>query len=105
MFLKSKMVWFEDNPYDKKRCHPDLKIDKVIGTGLKVILQKRLDEFNGDAKKAFINLADNQYGKIKKKRDCYKRVTISGVSNAQVVTKKKTILAMTFRRNGKNNWS
>jgi hypothetical protein len=72
-----------------------------LDTGLKVILQKRLDEFNGDAKKAFINLADNQYGKIKKKRDCYKRVTISGVSNAQVVTKKKTILAMTFRRRWK----
>jgi CRISPR-associated endonuclease Csn1 len=86
---KVKMVWLEDNYTIRKDVTPDLKIDKVIDTGLKVILQKRLDEFNGDAKKAFINLADNPIWQNKEKGIAVKRVTISGVSNALALHNKK----------------
>jgi CRISPR-associated endonuclease Csn1 len=86
---KVKIVWLEDNYTIRKDITPDLKIDKVIDTGLKIILQKRLDEFNGDAKKAFINLTDNPIWQNKEKGIAIKRVTISGVSNAQALHNKK----------------
>lgn len=86
---KVKTVWLEDNYTIRKDINPDLKIDKVIDTGLKVILQERLDEFNGDAKKAFINLAENPIWQNKEKGITVKRVTISGVSNAQALHNKK----------------
>jgi len=86
---KVKIVWLEDNYTIRKDITPDLKIDKIIDTGLKVILQKRLDEFDGDAKKAFINLTDNPIWQNKEKGIAIKRVTISGVSNAQALHNKK----------------
>jgi CRISPR-associated endonuclease Csn1 len=84
-----KIVWFEDNYTIRKDITPDLKIDKVIDTGLKSILQNRLNEFNGDAKKAFTNLVENPIWQNKEKGIAIKRVTISGVSNAQALHTKK----------------
>lgn len=86
---KVKTVWFEDNYTIRKDITPDLKIDKVIDTGLKAILQNRLNEFNGDAKKAFVNLDENPIWQNKEKGIAIKRVTISGVSNAQALHTKK----------------
>ncbi|MNF63500.1 CRISPR-associated endonuclease Cas9 [compost metagenome] len=86
---KVKTVWFEDNYTIRKDITPDLKIDKVIDTGLKAILQNRLNIFNGDAKKAFVNLDENPIWQNKEKGIAIKRVTISGVSNAQALHTKK----------------
>ena len=86
---KVKTVWFEDNYTIRKDITPDLKIDKVIDSGLKTILQNRLNEFDGDAKKAFINLDENPIWQNKEKGISIKRVTISGVSNAQALHTKK----------------
>ena len=86
---KVKMVWFEDNYTVRKDITPDLKIDKVIDIGLKTILQNRLNEFKGDAKKAFANLDENPIWQNKEKGIAIKRVTISGVSNAQALHTKK----------------
>ena len=86
---KVKMVWLESDYTIRKDITPDLKIDKVIDIGLKTILQNRLDEFNGDPKKAFVNLDENPIWQNKEKGISIKRVTISGVSNAQALHTKK----------------
>ncbi|WP_366183912.1 type II CRISPR RNA-guided endonuclease Cas9 [Flavobacterium ovatum] len=86
---KVKMVWLEDNYTIRKDITPDLKLEKVIDVGLREILQNRLNEFKGDAKKAFVNLDENPIWQNKVKGIAMKRVTISGVSNAQALHTKK----------------
>jgi CRISPR-associated endonuclease Csn1 len=86
---KVKLVWLEDNYTIRKDVTPDLKLEKVIDSGLKEILQNRLNEFKGDAKKAFVNLDENPIWQNKEKGIAIKRVTISGVSNAQSLHTKK----------------
>ena len=86
---KVKIVWMEDNYTIRKDITPDLKLDKVIDVKLKAILQNRLNEFNGDAKKAFVNLEENPIWQNKEKGISIKRVTISGVSNTQSLHTKK----------------
>lgn len=100
-----KLVWKEDNYTIRKEISPELKIDKVIDIGTKNILQKRLDEYDGNPKKAFSNLDENPIwitkpiAKEKWKNPnkpkphelgiSIKRVTITGVSNAQAIHTKK----------------
>jgi len=91
---KVKIVWFEDNYTIRKDITPDnfkdLKsIGKVIDSGLKIILENRLAEFGNDPKKAFINLDENPIWQNASKGIAIKRVTISGVSNAQALHTKK----------------
>ncbi|MCI9846023.1 type II CRISPR RNA-guided endonuclease Cas9 [Flavobacterium pectinovorum] len=91
---KVKMVWFEDNYTIRKDITPDnfkdLKsIAKVMDLGLKTILENRLAEFGNDPKKAFANLDENPIWQNKEKGIAIKRVTISGVSNAQALHTKK----------------
>ena len=86
---KVKTVWLEDNYTIRKDISPDLKIDKVIDSKLKTILQNRLKEYGNDPKKAFVNLDDNPIWQNKEKGIAIKRVTISGVSNAQALHTKK----------------
>ncbi|UGS22337.1 type II CRISPR RNA-guided endonuclease Cas9 [Flavobacterium cyclinae] len=86
---KVKIVWLEPDYTIRKDITPDLKIDKVIDIGLKMTLQNRLNEFNGDPKKAFVNLDENPIWQNKEKGIAIKRVTISGVSNAQALHTKK----------------
>jgi CRISPR-associated endonuclease Csn1 len=86
---KVKIVWMEEDYTIRKDITPDLKIDKVIDIGIKRILQKRQYDYNGDAKKAFSNLDENPIWLNKEKGIAIKRVTISGVSNAQALHTKK----------------
>lgn len=86
---KIKTVWLEADFTIRKDITPDLKIDKVIDVGLKKILQDRLAEFGNDPKKAFVNLDENPIWQNKEKGIAIKRVTISGVSNAQALHTKK----------------
>ena len=60
----------------KKAVDKDLKIDKVIDNKVRAILHKRLDEFDGDAAKAFSNLDDNPFWLNKEKGIAVKRVKI-----------------------------
>lgn len=55
---------------------PDLKIDKVIDAGIRRILQQRLAEYGGDAKKAFVDLDRNPIWQNKEKGIAIKRVKI-----------------------------
>ncbi len=59
--VPSKVVvqWFEIQYTVRKPITKDLKIDKVVDEGIRRILQARLDEFGGDAAKAFSNLDQN----------------------------------------------
>jgi CRISPR-associated endonuclease Csn1 len=86
---KVKIVWLEDDYTIRKDISPELKIEKVIDVGIKRILQKRQYDYNGDAKKAFSNLDENPIWLNKEKGIAIKRVTISGVSNAQALHTKK----------------
>jgi CRISPR-associated endonuclease Csn1 len=86
---KVKIVWLEDDYTIRKDITPDLKIEKVIDIGLKKILQDRLNVFDNDPKKAFVNLEENPIWQNAAKGIAIKRVTISGVSNAQALHTKK----------------
>ena len=77
-----KTVRFETVYTIRKAVAPDLKIDKVIDVNVRKILEKRLKEYDGDAKKAFVDLDENPIWLNKEKGIPIKRVTITGVSNA-----------------------
>lgn len=66
----------------RKEISKDLKLDKVVDAGIRSILKARLEEYGGDAAKAFSNLDENPIWLNKEKGITIKRVTISGVSNA-----------------------
>lgn len=86
---KVKLVWLEDDFTIRKDISADLKIDKVVDIGVRNILQKRLDDFQGNAKEAFANLDKNPIWLNKAKGISIKRVTISGVKNAEALHIKK----------------
>ena len=86
---KVKTVTLETIYTIRKEITPDLKVDKVIDTGVRKILTDRLNEYGNDAKKAFANLDENPIWLNKEKGISIKRVTISGISNAQSLHVKK----------------
>ncbi len=86
---KVKTVTFETVYTVRKAISPDLKIDKVIDPRIRRILQMRLDEYGGDAKKAFVNLEENPIWLNKEKGISIKSVTITGISNAIALHDKK----------------
>ncbi|MDR0962415.1 MAG: type II CRISPR RNA-guided endonuclease Cas9 [Mediterranea sp.] len=73
----------------RKEVTPDLKIEKVIDAGIKKLLETRLAEFKGDARKAFTNLEENPIWHNKEKGISVKRVTITGISNAESLHDKR----------------
>lgn len=73
----------------RKQIAPDLKIDKVADVRIRQVLQDRLMEYGGDAKKAFSNLDENPIWLNKEKGISIKRVTIYGISNAQALHDKR----------------
>lgn len=77
-----KLVYYEDYYPIRKPVSPDLKLDKVIDVGVRRILQARLEEFGGDAKKAFSNLDENPIYLNKEKGITIKSVRIRGVLSA-----------------------
>ena len=86
---KVKLVYFEHVYTIRKEVSPDLKIDKVVDTHIRQILQARLEEYGGDVKKAFSNLDENPIWLNKEKGIAIKRVTITGLSNAESLHDKR----------------
>ncbi len=84
-----KTVLYETMYTIRKEVTPDLRIDKVVDVRIRQILQARLDEFAGDAKKAFSNLDENPIWLNKEKGIAIKRVTITGISNAESLHDKR----------------
>ena len=86
---KVKIVEFETIYPIRKAIDKDLKVDKVIDQGVRRILQARLDEYGGDASKAFTNLEENPIWLNKEACISIKRVTITGIANATALRTKK----------------
>ena len=79
---------------------PDLKVDKVIDKGIKRILENRLSEYGGDAKKAFTNLHLNPIWQNKEKGIAIKRVKVRvpvSADNALSVREKRDISGQLMR--------
>jgi CRISPR-associated endonuclease Csn1 len=86
---KVKTMSFETCYTIRKEISPDLKIDKVIDANVRRKLEERLSEFKGDAKKAFSNLDENPIWLNKEKGISIKRVTITGINNAESLHNKR----------------
>lgn len=83
-----KLIWLEEDYSIRKELNPDnfkdeKSIEKVLDKGVKRILEERLSDFGGDAKKAFSDLEKNPVWFNKEKGITIKRVAISGVKNAE----------------------
>ena len=86
---KVKIQWLEKRYTIRKPIDKDLKVEKIIDKGIKKILQERLDEFEGDKKKAFANLDENPIWFNEEKGIAIKRVTIEGMKNVESLGVKK----------------
>lgn len=98
---KVKLVWKERRFTIRKEITPDLKVKKVVDKGIKEILEKRLSEFNYNPKEAFVDLEKNPIWLNKGKGISIKRVTISGVSNADPLHDKQNHLGNKIKEEGK----
>lgn len=86
---KVKIVSFETIYTIRKEVSPDLKLDKVVDARIRKILEDRLAEYGGDAKKAFSNFTENPIWLNREKGIAIKRVTITGISNAEALHDKR----------------
>jgi len=73
----------------KKDVTPDLKIGKVVDKGIQKILKKRLELYDGNPKEAFSNLEENPIWLNEAQGIAIKKVTITGIANAEVIHEKK----------------
>lgn len=86
---KVKLVEMETLYPIRKAISPDLKIEKVLDAGARRVLEARLAEYGGDAKKAFSNLDENPIWLNRDKGISIKSVTISGIANATSLREKR----------------
>lgn len=91
---KVKLVLQEDDFTIRKDITPEnfkdeKSIDKVVDIAVRNTLLNRLKEYNNNSKEAFSNLEKNPIWLNKEKGITIKRVTISGVKNAEALHYKK----------------
>jgi len=91
---KIKLVWLEEDFSVRKDLTPEnfkdeKSIEKIIDVGVKKILLSRFRKFGSDPKKAFSDLDKNPIWLNETKGVSIKRVTISGVKNAEPLHNKK----------------
>jgi len=80
-----EVLCFEDVFTIRKDIGPGLKIEKVLDEGIREILKNRKKEYKGNAKEAFSDIDKNPIWQNKEKGIAIKRVTITGVSNAEAL--------------------
>ena len=73
----------------RKPIDSNLNVEKVVDAKVRAILEQRLEEYGGDAKKAFVNLDENPIWLNQEKGISIKRVSIRGINNAQSLHVKK----------------
>ena len=73
----------------RKPVSPDLKIEKVMDARIRDLLRARLEEFGGDARKAFSNLDENPIWLNKEKGIAVKRVTIDAGVKPDAIRSKR----------------
>ena len=91
---KVQLVWLEEDYSIRKDVTPDnfkdeKTIEKILDKAVKEIFLKRFRDNNNDAKKAFSDLDKNPIWLNAEKGIAIKRVTISGVNNAESLHYKK----------------
>ena len=86
---KVKTATFETVYTIRKPIDKDLNVEKVIDVKVREILTDRLNKYGNDPKKAFANLDENPIWLNEEKGISIKRVTISGVSNAEALHDKR----------------
>lgn len=91
---KVNLSWLEEDYSIRKDVTPEnfkdeKNIEKVIDRKVREILSARLKEHKNDAKKAFSDLDKNPIWLNKAKGISIKRVTISGIKNAEALHYKK----------------
>ncbi len=89
-----KLTWLEEDYSIRKDITPEnfkdaKNIEKILDEGVKRILKNRLEKFENDPKKAFSDLDKNPIWLNESKGISIKRVTISGVKNAEFLHFKK----------------
>ncbi len=87
---KVKLVTFKEIYTIRKEVKPDLKIEKIIDKGIQKILQNRIEQYNGDKKKALSNLEENPIYLNKEKNIQIKKVSITGITSAKPIKRKNT---------------
>ena len=85
---KVRILTFESVYTIRKQVAPDLNVDKVIDPKIRKLLQERVSAY-GDAKKAFSNLDEDPVWLNRQKGISVKRVTVSGINNAQALHEKR----------------
>ncbi|WP_370897919.1 type II CRISPR RNA-guided endonuclease Cas9 [Chryseobacterium gossypii] len=88
------LAWYETGYTIRKAVNSDnfkdyKNLDKIIDKGVKEILKKRLDAFNGNVKEAFSDLEKNPIWLNESKGIAIKTVTITGINNAEALHYKK----------------
>ena len=86
---KVTLVEFETIYTVRKPIDPQLSVDKVVDTRIRTLLKERLEEYGGDAQKAFSNIEENPIWLNKEKGISIKRVTIRGINKAQALHDKR----------------
>lgn len=76
----------------RKDIDKNLSIEKVMDTRIRKILKERLEEFEGDASKAFANLDENPIWLNKEKGICIKKVTIQENFDLDAIREKHDML-------------
>ena len=84
-----KIVSLEHQYTIRKEITPDIKIDKIVDVKIRNIVRNRVKEFNGKQKEALSNLEKNPLWLNEKNGIKIKRVTITGVRNAEPIHTKK----------------
>lgn len=96
---KVKLVWLEEDYSIRKEVTPEnfsdeKTINKILDKKIKDLMLERLRSYNGNAKEAFSDLDKNPIWLNKEKGIKVKRVTISGVKNAESLSFKRDYLGM-----------
>jgi len=99
---KVKLVWLEPDYTIRKDVTPenfrDKKIiEKIIDHGIRKIMLDRLEAYNDNPKEAFSDLSKNPIWLNKEKGIAIKRITISGVKNAEPLHDKRDHLGKLMR--------
>jgi CRISPR-associated endonuclease Csn1 len=86
---KVKLVFTESYYTIRKDVGPDLNVEKITDPKVRQIIEDRITQFNGDKKAALSNLDEHPIWQNKEKGIQIRRVTITGVANADALRVKR----------------
>lgn len=87
--LEVKTRTFETIYSVRKSINPNINLDKVVDVNVRNILTRRLSEYGGDPKKAFVGLDENPIWMNREKGISIKSVTVSDINNVESLHSKR----------------